>query len=100
MPDRYTVFRTRRRVRHPETSEDLGYFVQVLGTAEVTQVHPESSFVRIMSAYGEIEPGDRMIPFEEEAEIFPVRPTELAYNGIVVAKYRGRPGTTCSGAVT
>ena len=84
--DRYTIFRTRRRVRHPETGEELGFFVQNLGTAEVTEVHPESSFVRIMTAYGEIEPGDRMMPFEEDAEKFRVSPTELAYDGLIVAK--------------
>ena len=84
--DRYTLFRTRRRVIHPNSGEEMGYFVQILGSAEVTEVHPESSFVRIMTAYGEIEPGDRLVPFEEEPERFRIEPTELAYNGIILAK--------------
>lgn len=84
--DRYTVFRTRRRVRHPDTGEELGYFVQNLGTAEITEIHPQSSYVRIMSAYGEIEPGDRLVPYQEEPARFVVTPTELSYRGIVVAK--------------
>ncbi len=84
--DRYTIFRTRRRVQHPETGEELGYFVQNLGTAEITEIHPESSYVRVMSSYGEIEPGDRLVPYQEEPTRFVVTPTELSYRGIVVAK--------------
>ncbi len=84
--DRYTIFRTRRKVRHPVSGADLGYFVQNLGTAEITEIHPESSFAKILSSYSEIEPGDRLVPFEELQEDFPVAPTELAYNGIIVAK--------------
>jgi hypothetical protein len=84
--DRYTVFRVRRKVRHPESGSDLGFFVQNLGTAEITEIHPESSFVKIMTAYGEIEPGDRVVPYEEEPTKFRVSPTELAYEGIIVAK--------------
>ena len=84
--DRYTLFRTRRRVTHPDTGSEMGYFVQILGSAEVTEVHPESSFVRIMTAYGEIEPGDRLIPFIEEQDRFRVEPTDLQYSGIVLAK--------------
>jgi hypothetical protein len=84
--DRYTIFRTRRRVRHPETGRELGFFVQNLGTAEITEIHPESSFVKVLSSYSEIEPGDRLIPYEAEQEEFPVSPTELAYKGMVVAK--------------
>lgn len=84
--DRYTLFRIRRKVHHPETNDPLGWFVQRLGTAEVTEIHPESSFVRVLNAYGEIEPGDRLLPFEEEAYRFPVTPTELAFSGMIVAK--------------
>ncbi len=84
--DRYTIFRMRRRVRHPETAQDLGVFVQHLGTAEITEIHPESSYVKVLSAYGEIEPGDRLLPYEELPTRFAVTPTELAYNGLIVAK--------------
>jgi hypothetical protein len=84
--DRYTIFRMRRRVRHPETAQDLGVFVQHLGTAEITEIHPESSYVKVLASYGEIEPGDRLLPFEELPTQFAVTPTELAYNGMIVAK--------------
>jgi len=68
--DLFTVFRTRRRVDHPLTGETLGYLVDRLGTAEVTEIHAESSFVRIVNSYSEIEPGDRLIPFEGEPKEF------------------------------
>ncbi len=68
--DLFTVFRTRRRVDHPLTGETLGFLIDRLGTAEVTDIHEESSFVRIVSSYSEIEPGDRLIPFEAEPKEF------------------------------
>ena len=84
--DRYTIFRTRRRIQHPHTGENLGFFVQNLGIAEVTEVHPESSYVKVLSSYSEIEPGDRLVPFKGEDSDFTVTPTELAYTGVIVAK--------------
>lgn len=65
--DSFTVFRVRRRLLHPETREMLGYFVQVLGRAEITEIHPESAFVQIVTAYGEVQPGDRVVPYKEVA---------------------------------
>ncbi len=92
--DAFTVFRIRRRLLHPQTNELLGYFVQVLGRAEVSEIHPESSFVKIVTAYGEIQPGDRVVPFVEE----PDRVSEVHDNspvkGQIVAyePYRLRSG--------
>ena len=82
--DRFTVFRTRRRVTHPETGVVLGYQVDVLGTAEVTEIHVESSFVRIATAYAEIEPGDRVMPYREEASEFVSVFDGKKHEGIVV----------------
>ena len=59
--DAFTVFRVRSELRHPDTSELLGYFVQVLGKAEITQLLPETSWVRITESWAEIQPGDRVI---------------------------------------
>jgi hypothetical protein len=68
--DQFTVFRTRRRVTHPETGVVLGYLIDILGTAEITEIHVESSFVRVSSSYAEIEPGDRVMPYREEPSEF------------------------------
>ena len=61
--DVYSVFRVRRRVIHPETGRILGYFTQNLGKAEIAEIHPEASYVEIVTAYAEIEPGDRIRPY-------------------------------------
>jgi hypothetical protein len=94
--DAFTVFRVRRELRHPKTGERLGYFVQVLGKAEITQLYPETSWVKITKAWAEIQPGDRVMPFvEEPAAISEVRSGQEV-NGLIVAfqPYRMRTGAT------
>jgi len=83
--DVYTVFRTRRRVLHPETGNLVGYFVEQLGTAEVTEIHTESSFVKVLSSYAEIEPGDRIMPYTEEPKDFRALYTPIDLKGLVLA---------------
>jgi hypothetical protein len=82
--DRFTIFRTRKRIDHPETGHSLGYLVERLGTAEVMEIHTESSFVKVTSAYAEIEPGDRLMPYEEEPIDFVAVPVAKPMNGMVV----------------
>jgi hypothetical protein len=83
--DVYTLFRTRRRILHPETGALIGYFVEQLGTAEVTEIHTESSFVKILSSYAEIEPGDRLVPYVEEPKDFQALYTPVNVKGMVLA---------------
>jgi hypothetical protein len=88
--DTYGFFRVRRRVLHPENSEPLGYFVEVLGRGQVAEVHAEASFVTITMAYAEIQPGDRVIPYTDTStrirEVFSSDPVE----GQVIAYQPGR----------
>lgn len=92
--DAYTVFRVRRELRHPDTGERLGYFVQVLGKAEITQLLPETSWVRITHSWAEMQPGDRVMPFvEEPAAITEVRIGQPVRGEIVAFEpYRQRVG--------
>jgi len=92
----YTVFRIRKEVRDPSTGERLGYFVQVLGKAEVTQVYPETSWARITESWAEIQPGDRIVPFvEEPRSITEVNVGEPVEGKIAaLAPYRQRVGDT------
>ena len=83
--DRYTIFRTRRRVIHPDTGKVMGYFAQILGKAEVSEVHPETSYLKIIAAYGEIEPGDRLMPYVEPPTEFKVVQSTKAVSGVVLA---------------
>jgi hypothetical protein len=92
--DAFTVFRVRRALRHPKTGETIGYFVQVLGKAEITQLYPETSWAKIITSYSEIQPGDRVIPFvEEPPAITEVRSGETVQGQIVAFQpYRQRTG--------
>jgi hypothetical protein len=84
--DPYTVFRVRRRVHHPVTGKVVGYFIEVLGKAEVTEVHPQSSYAKILTSYGEIQPGDRVISFEEPPTHFVAVPAEQRVEGVILAQ--------------
>ena len=94
--DAFTVFRVRRTLHHPVTGAKLGYFVQVLGKAEITQLYPETSWARIIEAWAEIQPGDRVLPFvEEPAQITEVRSGEEVQGTIVAFQpYRQRVGNS------
>ncbi len=85
MGDALTIFRTIKRVRHPETLEHLGYFVEILGRAEITEIHPGSSFVRITMSYAEIEPGDRVMSYVEQPTEFVEVHSEDRVEGRVLA---------------
>jgi hypothetical protein len=82
--DRFTLFRTRKRFDHPRTGQNLGYMIERLGTAEVTEIHTESSFVKVTSAYAEIQPGDRLMPYQEEPVDFTSVASDLKMDGTVV----------------
>jgi LysM domain len=92
--DAFTVFRVRSELRHPETRELLGYFVQVLGKAEITQLLPETSWVRITESWAEIQPGDRVVPFVEEPDAITEVRVGQPVRGEIVAfePYRLRVG--------
>ncbi len=92
--DAYTVFRVRRPLYHPDSGELLGYFIQVLGKAEITQLLPETSWVRITQSWAEMQPGDRVMPFVEEPEAVTEVRTGQPVRGEIVAfePYRQRVG--------
>jgi hypothetical protein len=76
------------------TGQTLGYFVQVLGKAEITQLYPETSWAKIITSYAEIQPGDKVLPFvEEPGAITEVRSGETVHGTIVAFQpYRQRTG--------
>src|SRR5262245_48853948 len=94
--DAFTIFRIRRQLHHPVTNERLGYFVQVLGRAEITQLYPETSWARIIESWSEIQPGDYVLPYvEEPSSITEVRSGEDVQGQIVAFQpYRQRVGDT------
>jgi hypothetical protein len=92
--DAYTVFRVRRPLNHPDTGELLGYVVQVLGKAEIQQLLPETSWVKITESWAEMQPGDRVMPFVEEPDAITEVRVGQAVKGEIVAfePYRLRVG--------
>ncbi|MFQ5515604.1 MAG: LysM peptidoglycan-binding domain-containing protein [Myxococcota bacterium] len=84
--DEFMVFRMRRRVLHPETGAIVGYFTQTLGKVEIEEIHPESSYVRVIDAYAEIEPGDRLVPYEPSPLKITEQPVAEHVRGTIVAQ--------------
>jgi hypothetical protein len=83
--EEFAVFRVRSRISHPKTGELLGYFVEIVGKAQIAEVHPETSIAKVVTATAEIEPGDRLAPFEDAAANFTASPAENPIEGTVVA---------------
>ncbi len=88
--EEFTIFRLRHRVRHPLTGKHVGYMVEVLGRAEITEVHPETSYAVVSIAFSEIEPGDRMLPFDEVEDQFQARTFASPVEGVVLAQQAHR----------
>jgi hypothetical protein len=86
----YAVFRPRRKIYHPETNEIVGYYIEVIGRVELTEVHPESSYAMVRWSSSEIEPGDRLMPELEEPD--EVAPAFLAdpVEGLILAHQPNR----------
>ena len=84
--DQFTVFRIRRRVMHPETGQIVGYFTQTLGRAEIAEIHPESSFIHVLDAYAEIEPGDRVVSYIEQPKEITEKQVREHIKGMIVAQ--------------
>jgi hypothetical protein len=92
--DMYTIYRLRRRLRHPETGDVLGYIVEVLGKGEIGEVHDEASFLDVTESYAEIQPGDRIMRYVEEPASIREVVSDQDVEGAVVAyePYRLRGG--------
>jgi hypothetical protein len=90
----YTIYRIRRPLRHPENGELLGYVVEVLGKGEIGEVHSEASFLDVVTAYAEIQPGDRITRYAEEPQSIREVFSDADVEGTIVANepYRLRTG--------
>jgi hypothetical protein len=63
--DQLSIIRTKEKVFDPDTGRLLGYHVDFLGWAEVTETHPEASVAKIRMSTGEVQQGDRVIPRQQ-----------------------------------
>jgi chemotaxis protein MotB len=79
--DLFTIFKRARKVFHPATGEYLGYVVVRVAIVEVTQVDKALTTVRVVRAYGAINPGDPVVKFSLPVDEEPaqnVSPDDIA----------------------
>jgi hypothetical protein len=85
--NQFAIFRIGDRVTHPNTGDDLGVIVRILGKLEVQEVLEQSSTAKIVESYEEIFPGDRFMPLEDltiPEDVSPL-PTQEELEAILVA---------------
>lgn len=71
--DLFTIYKRPRKVFHPTTGQYMGYLVNRLAVAEVTQIDKDLTTVQIVRAYAAVSPGDPVMKFipptEEEVAV-------------------------------
>lgn len=89
--DRFYIFRSLGKVKHPETGDMMGYLIEVTGVAEVIGKESELSKVRITTSFIEVLVGDRLSDFHEIEQPFLIgSPRTPDVNGFVVATKQRR----------
>lgn len=62
--ERFTVFRTPKPVKDPDTGKSAGIQHYILGLVEITDVQPKFLLGRILESYREIARDDLLMPYE------------------------------------
>jgi hypothetical protein len=70
---RYRIFRPGSQYRDPLNSESLGYDMIYVGEAALEE-DGDPAILRLVSADGEIRPGDRLFPFDDEPPVLNFNP--------------------------
>jgi len=82
---KYTIFRTEGKLKHPVTGEILGYRIKNLGEVEVLEKENEIARARIVKSYDAISAGDRLKPVEEATKEIVLKSSETQLTGFIVA---------------
>ncbi len=84
--DRYSIFRTDKKVKHPVTGRSVGYLTHILGTLVVTEVTPDKLVTaHIVSSRDAISRGDHVGPAgEQEFTRVQRRPNQASLEGNLV----------------
>lgn len=64
--DRFYVFRTADKIRHPITKTSWGYMTEVTGLATVTALQNEVARAKLDRTVLEVERGQRVMPYSED----------------------------------
>lgn len=85
----FTVFRSQDMVLHPETDQEIGYPVQLLGILEVERVFDKIARAKIIKSFSEIHLQDRIKSYQQIP--LPVRNEPKAkIQGMLIASEDGR----------
>ncbi|HXX53522.1 MAG TPA: hypothetical protein VEI28_03020, partial [Thermodesulfovibrionales bacterium] len=88
---KFYVFRSSGKVRHPVTGDPMGYMLDVVGVAEVVGEESGQTMVRINESYNEVEVGDLLNDYVEMEQPFLTgEPGLPAVNGFIVAAKKNR----------
>jgi hypothetical protein len=78
------------QVTHPLTNQPVGYQVNHLGVAEVTEVTPSVAVALIRESTREIERGTLVRPYTEPSDQIAPKPAQLYLDGFVIAADQGK----------
>lgn len=89
--DRFAIFRNSDEIEHPETGDDLGYMVQILGSCKIEKINEDVATARIYTAIDAIKIGDRVRPYRPSIkEIVLQRHTNETRGFIVASREEGK----------
>lgn len=82
---RFQLLELGKEVIHPVTRKTVGYKVEHLGFAEVTETTPSVAVALIKDSIREIQRGARVLPYTEPPVSIPVKPATVNRRGYIVA---------------
>jgi len=85
--ERYTIFKTEKRIVHPATKKKIGYKIVTLGTIELTgKTNSEGlAKAKIIETFDAVSRGDMLTPREDIPEYISFKPSGSQLSGYIVA---------------
>ncbi|MBI2061377.1 MAG: LysM peptidoglycan-binding domain-containing protein [Nitrospirae bacterium] len=83
--EKYLVVRVGEEIEHPDTGDDLGYRIEVLGSVEIEDTSTESASARVLVSYDYIATEDLIVPMQTVPERVLVKKGRKGIEGYVVA---------------
>ncbi|MGA1869244.1 MAG: LysM peptidoglycan-binding domain-containing protein [bacterium] len=80
----FTIFRSNKKVYLINRSKELGYLIQILGIASVTQVNKSTSIAMITQSFFEIHHDDQFMPHEKMPIPIRSKPENANIEGCII----------------
>lgn len=81
---RFTVYRTLRRVKHPNTKGYMGFLVKILAELEVVNVNGDIANAKVKTSYDYINRGDPITDYVSVLKRVTLQPNTAALEGVIV----------------